>query len=53
MLIDEAHHVLPAERDPSITALPTVLFATVFVTVDPPCGATVRRRPFRCGNENS
>jgi hydroxymethylpyrimidine pyrophosphatase-like HAD family hydrolase len=35
MLIDEAHHVLPAERDPSITALPTALPATVFVTVDP------------------
>jgi hypothetical protein len=35
MLIDEAHHVLPAERDPSVMALPVALPATVFVTVDP------------------
>jgi HAD superfamily hydrolase (TIGR01484 family) len=35
ILIDEAHHVLPAERDPSMTVLPPVLPATVFVTVDP------------------
>jgi HAD superfamily hydrolase (TIGR01484 family) len=35
ILIDEAHHVLPAERDPSATALPPTLPATVLVTVDP------------------
>ncbi len=35
ILVDEAHHVLPAERDPSVTALPPILPATVFVTVDP------------------
>jgi HAD superfamily hydrolase (TIGR01484 family) len=35
ILVDEAHHVLPAERDPSATALPPALPATVFVTVDP------------------
>jgi len=35
ILVDEAHHVLPAERDPSVTALPPTLRATIFVTVDP------------------
>ena len=35
MLIDEAHHVLPAERDPSAPALLTVLPTIVLVTVDP------------------
>jgi hypothetical protein len=35
ILVDEAHHVLPAERDPSATALPPTLPATIFVTVDP------------------
>ena len=35
ILVDEAHRVLPAERDPSVTALPPALPATVFVTVDP------------------
>ena len=35
ILLDEAHHVLPAERDPSITALPPTLPAMVLVTVDP------------------
>ncbi|HZZ61155.1 MAG TPA: HAD-IIB family hydrolase [Roseiarcus sp.] len=35
ILVDEAHHVLPAERDPSVTALPPTLPATIFVTVDP------------------
>lgn len=27
--------MLPAERDPSVTALPPILPATIFVTVDP------------------
>jgi HAD superfamily hydrolase (TIGR01484 family) len=35
ILVDEAHHVLPAERDPSVTALPPSLPATIFVAVDP------------------
>ena len=35
ILVDEAHHVLPAERDPTVTALPPTLPATVFVSVDP------------------
>ncbi len=35
MLVDEAHHVLPVERDPSVTELPPALPATVFVSVDP------------------
>ena len=35
MLVDEAHHVLPAERDPSVAELPMALPASVFVTVDP------------------
>ena len=35
ILVDEAHHVLPVERDPSATALPPTLPATIFVTVDP------------------
>ncbi|HKN30044.1 MAG TPA: HAD family hydrolase [Roseiarcus sp.] len=35
ILVDEAHHVLPAKRDPSVTALPPTLPATIFVTVDP------------------
>ena len=35
LLVDEAHHVLPVERDPSLTALPPMLPATIFVTVDP------------------
>ncbi|MBV8593386.1 MAG: HAD-IIB family hydrolase [Caulobacteraceae bacterium] len=35
VLVDESHHVLPAERDASITALPPNLPATIFVTVDP------------------
>ena len=35
ILVDEAHHVLPAPRDPSMTALPPALPATVFVAVDP------------------
>ncbi len=35
IMVDEAHHVLPAERDPSATALPPALPASVFVTVDP------------------
>jgi phosphoglycolate phosphatase (TIGR01487 family) len=35
LLVDEAHHVLPVERDPSVTALPQSLAASVFVTVDP------------------
>jgi hydroxymethylpyrimidine pyrophosphatase-like HAD family hydrolase len=35
ILIDEAHHVLPAERDPSVTALPPALPATLLVAVDP------------------
>jgi HAD superfamily hydrolase (TIGR01484 family) len=41
ILIDEAHHVLPAERDPSVIALPSALPATVFVTVDPETMARV------------
>jgi Helicase HerA, central domain len=40
ILVDEAHHVLPVERDPSATALPPTLPATIFVTVDP--GALAR-----------
>lgn len=35
LMVDEAHHVLPAERDPSVTVLPPTLPATIFVTVDP------------------
>jgi hydroxymethylpyrimidine pyrophosphatase-like HAD family hydrolase len=35
MLIDEAHHVLPAERDASVTALSPALPASLFATVDP------------------
>jgi HAD superfamily hydrolase (TIGR01484 family) len=35
ILVDEAHHLLPAERDPSVTALPAVLPASLFVAVDP------------------
>ncbi len=35
ILVDEAHHVLPIERDPSVTALPPTLPATILVTVDP------------------
>ena len=35
ILVDETHHVLPAERDPSVTALPPALPATIFVAVDP------------------
>jgi len=35
ILVDEAHHLLPAGRDPSVTALPPTLPATIFVTVDP------------------
>ena len=34
-VVDEAHHVLPVERDASTTALPIAMPATVFVTVDP------------------
>ena len=41
MLVDEAHHVLPAERDPSAAELPMALPATVFVTVDPASMARV------------
>jgi hydroxymethylpyrimidine pyrophosphatase-like HAD family hydrolase len=35
LLVDEAHHLLPVERDPSVTALSPALPATIFVTVDP------------------
>ena len=35
ILVDEAHHLLPAERDPSITALPPTLPPTILVAVDP------------------
>jgi len=35
LILDEAHHLLPAERDPGATALPSNLPATLFVTVDP------------------
>ncbi len=34
ILVDEAHHVMPAERDLSVT-LPPALPATILVTVDP------------------
>ena len=33
--MDEAHHVLPTERDPNATALPPTVPASIFVTVDP------------------
>ena len=33
LLADEAHHVLPAGRDPGVTALPPTPPATVFVAV--------------------
>ena len=35
LILDEAHNLLPAERNASATALPPTLPATVFVTVDP------------------
>ena len=35
LLVDEAHHVLPTERDPNATALPPTVPASIFVTVDP------------------
>ena len=35
IVVDEAHHVLPADRDASVTALPATLPPIVFVTVDP------------------
>lgn len=35
LLVDEAHHLLPAERDAGAAALPPNLPAPVFVTVDP------------------
>ncbi len=35
ILVDEAHHVVPAKRDASATALPPTLPPTLFVTVDP------------------
>ncbi|MBV8474272.1 MAG: HAD-IIB family hydrolase [Hyphomicrobiales bacterium] len=35
ILVDEAHHVLPAERDAGAAALPPNLPTAVFVTVDP------------------
>ena len=33
--VDEAHHLMPAARDASATALPPSMPATIFVTVDP------------------
>jgi hydroxymethylpyrimidine pyrophosphatase-like HAD family hydrolase len=35
LLVDEAHHVLPAAKDVSTTALPRPAAGLVFVTVDP------------------
>ena len=35
LILDEAHHLLPAERDPGATALAPNLPAILFVTVDP------------------
>ena len=35
ILVDEAHHLLPADRDAGASALPPNLPAAVFVTVDP------------------
>jgi len=35
LILDESHHLIPAARDPGAIALPPILPAAVFVTVDP------------------
>lgn len=47
LIVDEAHHVLPAAKDVSTTALPQPVVAVVLVTVEP---QTVSREALRAVN---